>query len=424
MQKSLATIHHLDLYGRRQPKYDALESLTLSSIDWAELIPANPYYFFVPKNTDGQEEYESGFWVNEIFPVNVTGIVTAIDKLAIHYTPDEAKELTQSILNSSNPYTEFDIKDQRKHKKEARIVELRDAFENLPSKISYRPFDTRYMYYTKKTECWINSPRYENMKHMTIWSNLWIISKLGHAESGSAPVMITDKIIDFRSWSSPWMQGWDYISPLYLYSDTPDLEWNTKTPNLDAEVWWKINEIVGETTPENILDYIYAVLHSPSYREKYKEFLKIDFPRVPYPTSRESFLALIALGGELRALHLLESPKVEEYITKFPVAGSGEVEKVIFRHPEFISGSSDKKNEDAETSSAWQVWINTTQYFGDVPEVAWNFYIGGYQPAQKWLKDRKGRVLTWEDISHYQAMIVALTETARVMGEVDKVLEV
>ena len=143
--------------------------------------------------------------------------------------------------------------------------------------------------------------------------------------------------------------------PLYLYSESEALDGSTRTANLDPVIWQAINEIVGETTPEQILDYIYAVLHSPSYRDKYKEFLKIDFPRVPYPTSRESFLSLVSLGGELRSLHLLESPKVDEYITTYPIAGSNEVEKITY-----IDG---------------RVCINSEQYFGDVPLVAWEFHI-------------------------------------------------
>ncbi len=146
------------------------------------------------------------------------------------------------------------------------------------------------------------------------------------------------------------------------------------------------------------------MLHSPSYREKYKEFLKIDFPRVPYPRDRESFLALVALGGELRSLHLLESSKVEDFITSYPVAGDNVVEDVKYL---------DEK-----------VFINSTQYFGGVPESVWTHPVGGYMPAQKWLKDRKGRTLTNDDIMNYQRMIVALAETARVMGEVDRVIKV
>jgi predicted helicase len=143
------------------------------------------------------------------------------------------------------------------------------------------------------------------------------------------------------------------------------------------------------------------VLHSPTYREKYKEFLKIDFPRVPYPKDKETFWNLVKLGGEIRQIHLLESPVVEKFISKYPVTGTNVVGKL--------------KYEDGK------VFINETQYFEDVPEVAWNFYIGGYQPAQKWLKDRKDRELQVDDIRHYLKIIVALTETDRLMKEVDKI---
>jgi len=186
----------------------------------------------------------------------------------------------------------------------------------------------------------------------------------------------------------------------------------TRTPNLHAEIVKQIadkldltftneKEITANTfAPIDILDYIYAVLHSPSYREKYKEFLKIDFPRVPYPRDKESFWQLVKLGGEIRQIHLLESPVVEKFITEYPVDGNHIVTKPIF-----IKG---------------KVYINDTQYFDNVPEVAWNFYIGGYQPAQKWLKDRKDRKLEFDDILHYQKIIVALSETDRLMKQIDK----
>ena len=153
--------------------------------------------------------------------------------------------------------------------------------------------------------------------------------------------------------------------------------------------------------PIDILDYIYAVLHSPTYRETYKEFLKIDFPRVPYPQDKKTFWELVKLGEELRQIHLLESDVVNTYKTSYPISGDNIVDKIKF--------------EDGN------VYINETQYFSKVPEVAWNFYIGGYQPAQKWLKDRKERVLGFEDIKHYQKIIVALTETDRIMKEIDKI---
>ncbi len=170
--------------------------------------------------------------------------------------------------------------------------------------------------------------------------------------------------------------------------------------------------------PIDLLDYIYAVLHSPSYRERYKEFLKIDFPRVPYPTDAEKFWQLVRLGGELRQLHLLESPKVEQYLTQYPVDGDNLVTKPRF---EPSAPSQAVTSSHRLTSPTGRVYINDTQYFDGVPQLAWEFYIGGYQPAQKWLKDRKERVLGFEEILHYQKMIVALVETERVMGEVDAV---
>ena len=229
--------------------------------------------------------------------------------------------------------------------------------------------------------------------------------------------MVSKNIIDFRSWSRPGMQGGDYIAPLYLYPETNAQQiigqTAERTPNLNTDIIKQIAEKLGltftnekETTentfaPIDILDYIYGVLHSPNYREKYKEFLKIDFPRVPYPKDQNTFWQLVKLGEEIRQIHLLESPTVEKYITQYPIDGDNIVTK-----PKYQDG---------------KVYINNTQYFNHVPEIAWNFYIGGYQPAQKWLKDRKDRKLEIEDIFHYQKIIVALMETDKLMKEIDKI---
>ena len=167
----------------------------------------------------------------------------------------------------------------------------------------------------------------------------------------------------------------------------------------------------GTFAPIDLLDYIYAVLHSPAYREKYKEFLKIDFPRVPYPSDTENFWQLVQLGGELRQIHLLESDVVEKRITGYDIDGDNVVGKIYYEEGRVYI------NYD----KASPLGIEGLQYFSGVPEIAWNFYIGGYQPAQKWLKDRKGRELSYEDIFHYQKIIVALTETARIMGEIDAI---
>ena len=181
---------------------------------------------------------------------------------------------------------------------------------------------------------------------------------------------------------------------------------NADTPPLQG------GELKEVFAPIDILDYIYAVLHSPTYREKYKEFLKIDFPRVPYPKDKETFWQLVKLGGELRQIHLLESPKVEEYITSYPIDGDNTITTKISKK--------DWEITDTEKQLG-RIWINESQYFDNIPLTAWEFYIGGYQPAQKWLKDRKGRTLTFEDILHYQKIIVALYETDRLMKEIDKI---
>ena len=164
--------------------------------------------------------------------------------------------------------------------------------------------------------------------------------------------------------------------------------------------------------PIDILDYIYAVLHSPTYREKYKGFLKTGFPRVPIPIDKNIFWELVKLGGEIRQIHLLESAKVDDYITSYPVNGDNVITRKITKTNIGFEPIDDLKG---------RVWINDEQYFDNVPLVAWEFYIGGFQPAQKWLKDRKDRTLEFDDILHYQKIIVALTETDRLMKEIDKI---
>jgi len=168
--------------------------------------------------------------------------------------------------------------------------------------------------------------------------------------------------------------------------------------------------------PIDILDYIYAVLHSPTYREKYKEFLKIDFPRVPYPKDKKTFWKLVKLGSEIRQIHLLESAKVEKFITSYPKDGDNRITRKLNKNDWEIVQTHGRASQQMG-----RIWINDEQYFDKIPLVAWEFYIGGYQPAQKWLKDRRKRQLSFEDILHYQKIIVALTETDKLMKKIDKI---
>ena len=154
-------------------------------------------------------------------------------------------------------------------------------------------------------------------------------------------------------------------------------------------------------SPESLLAYIYAVLHSPTYRTRYAEFLKRDFPRIPLTSKSRLFAALADKGQELMNLHRLESPKLNQFVTEFPIKGDNEVEKVRY------------------TSSNKRVAINDEQYFGNVPQSAYEFIFGGYQPCEKWLTDCRGRKLSYDDVQHWQRIVVAITETTRLTAEID-----
>jgi predicted helicase len=231
------------------------------------------------------------------------------------------------------------------------------------------------------------------MKNMLAGENISLIASKINRQSSLGYFFVSKEITDFHILDTAGDSTFQF--PLYLFKDS-----GTCTPNLKKEIVDKIEKVVGKLSPEDIFYYIYAVLYSPSYREKYKEFLKKDFPRVPYPKNAKSFKKLVAFGTELCSLHLLESQKVSKFLTTYPVGGSNIVENPIYKDG--------------------RVFINKDQYFGKVPDAVWNFWIGGYQPAQKWLKYRKGHELTNEDIEHYQKMIVSLTETDKIMQEIDE----
>jgi predicted helicase len=154
--------------------------------------------------------------------------------------------------------------------------------------------------------------------------------------------------------------------------------------------------------PGDVFHYIYAVVHSPTYRTRYAEFLKRDFPRIPLTSDRDLFRNLCALGGELVSYHLLEAPALEQVVPRFPVRGDDTVAK---GYPKYVASG--------------RVYINKDQYFDDVPPAVWQFQIGGYQVCEKWLKDRRGRTLSYDDLTHYQKVVVALQETIRLMAEID-----
>jgi predicted helicase len=260
-------------------------------------------------------------------------------------------------------------------------------------------------------------PRGEVMRHMLAGENIGLVTVRQVAEGVFDHAFISSSIVESRITLSN--KGIGSLFPLYLYPGEGEMQFEggRRRANLNTDLIKAFSEKLGlqfisdgkgdllsTFGPEDVFNYAYAAFHSPTYRSRYAEFLKMDFPRLPLTSDKELFKALAARGAELVTLHLMESPTLNNLITRYPVAGSNTVEKV----------SSDENNQ--------RVYINKTQYFEGVPPEVWKFHVGGYQVTQKWLKDRKGRTLTYDELTHYQKVIVALNETIRLMDEIDDLI--
>jgi predicted helicase len=384
-----AALYHHSLYGKREQKYATLNQATLDNLPWQQLQPKGPEWFFVPKDFGVEEEYKKFLSLNELFVSNSSGVKTHDDDNLISF----------GIFLENN------------------------------QKYAYRPFDIRNINYDLKK---VVRHRYAVMRHM-LQENIGLLLPR-QAITGQLGIFITTCLCDVNYTGQAGQYGAGLLFPLYLYPEKTELEPDQpdRIPNLNMTIVQKIAAGIGLVfvakdtsnpsqpplvrggaenlppdkggmrgvaffTPLDLLNYLYAVLHSPAYREKYKEFLKINFPRVPYPTDAAEFWRLADLGGQLRQIHLLETKPEKPCI--FPATGTNIVNKPNYKDD--------------------RVYINADQYFENVPQSAWEFYIGGYQPAQKWLKDRNGRTLNYEDIAHYQKIIHALAETGRIMGAID-----
>ncbi len=414
--KSKNQIKYFDFYGLRKSKYEKLFSNSLETIKWEKLKCSEPYYFFAPKDFELKEQYLSFCSIPDLMPLNSNGLETHKDSITIQFNEKKMEEVVNDFIGLSE--NEIKIKYQiSKEGSEWKVTYAKNDILKNPDSVTtliYRPFDVRYTAFTKNSKGFLARPRFNVLQHMKAEKNLALLTKR-QARFDFSYSLIVDNICEACVFESAYAKN--QVFPLYFYPETNNQQTieskQPRIPNLNKEIVNTIAKTLrltftpekeqtkGTFAPIDILDYIYAVLHNPTYREKYKEFLKIDFPRVPYPKDKETFWQLVKLGGELRQIHLMESPKVDQYITNYPIDGNNEVGKVKY------------ENE--------KVWINESQYFDKVPQIAWEFYIGGYQPAQKWLKDRKGRTLSYEDILHYQKIIVALTETDRLMKEIDSI---
>jgi predicted helicase len=434
----LGKVFHYDLFGKREYKYDFLSDNSLKHIAFNSFEPFKNNYLFKKIDDTLLVSYNNGINPTTLFQINVMGFQTHRDDFCID---DSKTHLANRLYNFSQNKNsedeiskEFGVKSSTDFNIQKAQTELSKVdIEKEIIKCNYRPFETKYIYFDKIL---VDRPRKELLIHSKNKENIILgIGRQGMAVGDIQWCLTTvsKNPVD----ANMFRRGGVNLFPLYLYPEIKGQQTigqtTERTPNLNTEIVKQIADKLSltfttekETTkntfaPIDILDYIYAVLHSSTYREKYKEFLKTDFPRVPYPKDKDTFWQLVKLGSEIRQIHLLESPIVEKYITQYPENGDNKVSKIKFIPYLYENEVPDENGNFNYPDYLGAVYINETQFFADVPTSAWEFYIGGYQPAQKWLKDRKERTLEFDDILHYQKIIVALTETNRLMSEISKI---
>ncbi|WP_332445397.1 type ISP restriction/modification enzyme [Dehalococcoides mccartyi] len=416
---SPATVHYADIWGLREGKYLTLLGSDIATTGWSELNPSSPFYLFIPRDDAQLDEYEKGWKVTDIFSFTGEGFTSHRDDFAVNFTLAEMEKRLKMLAEDYNPDETireiFNLEDTGTWKLSAARKGLKND-KDLGSAIQpclYRPFDKRFCLLHASI---MDRPRMKTQSQMMKPNLALSTTRNVEITGGFSHVLCVAQVMDRHAVS---LKEINYLFPLYLYSTEGEMQFESgnRRPNLNREFIKVISEKLGlkfiedgkgdlEQTsgPEDIFNYAYAIFHSPTYRTRYAEFLKMDFPRLPLTTDKELFKSLAEKGAELVALHLMESPELNNLITGYPVNGSNVVDKVSY----------DNNNQ--------RVYINKTQYFEGVPPDVWEFRIGGYQIAEKWLKDRKGRALTYDELIHYQKVIVSLKETMRLMEEIDELI--
>lgn len=443
--KKPATVRHAHLWGLREVyeqtpggerklaggKYHTLYHTDINSTRWTKLKPESPFYLFIPQDTRRRKEYETGWKITDILPVNSVGLVTARDKLTIHWSREAVWETVQEFgqISSEEARERFELG------KDAEDWQVSLAQEDIRSSgpkkeciqpVLYRPFDVRWTYYTGQSRGFICRPRSEVMRHMLAGENLGLISTRLTKEKWDA--FCATNIIGHKALSA---YDITYLFPLYLCLDNGDAAedieaWAAREeaerygirrkPNLSKGFVRAVAEKTGWVFlpnesgdlkktfgPEDVFHYLYAVMHAPAYRSRYAEFLKMDFPRVPITSNPELFRALCGLGARLTSLHLLDVSSATAI--GFPEKGDNIVEK-----PRYAAAQK-------------RIYINDRQYFTGVSAEIWEFCIGGYQVCQKWLNDRKGRALGYGEIMQYLKIAGALDDTILIMAGIDSLIK-
>ncbi|MDJ0520074.1 MAG: N-6 DNA methylase, partial [Trichodesmium sp. MO_231.B1] len=410
-----ADVFYFDLWRNREDKYKFLESVNFQDVDWIKLKPSEPNFFFSPKNFDLSEEYNQGWSVIDIFPVNSTGFTTHRDNFVIDFDIDvllkriqDFRDLTITDEKLSNRYK---LKDTRDWKIEVNrnLLSNNSNWESYLTACLYRPFDKRFCYHHQNI---VEYPRNEVMINLKS-DNIALLSCRQQTELGFSHIFCSN-IITERCAVSLKSRESTYVFPLYIYPDTENGQTNLfveKKANLSSNFLTAIQKKLGYIpTPENIFYYAYAIFHSPTYRQRYAEFLQIDFPHLPLTSNNQLFEQLTTKGEALVNLHLLKNLPLfqQEEKTTLDYVGDG---KNLVKEIRY-----DSTNE--------KIWINKNCYFTGVSQKVWEFKIGSYQVLDKWLKDRKkaNPELSDEEINHYQKIIVALRETRKIMTEIDEII--
>ena len=417
-----AKVYYADIWGLREEKYTLLSETDVQNTQWSELTPTSPHYLFVPQATDYSAEYESGWEITDIFHTGQVAIVTGRDKLTIHQSAEKVIETVADFvsLSENEAREKYNLrKDSRDWKVRFAQTDLRNhpETEQYLASLQYRPFDTRWTYYTGQSAGFHREARQDIMRHLHNAANFAICVCRVIKSPMWQHALITEKITE-KCYISNITSESGHVFPLYLYPNPEELGISTeRSLNFQPAFLTALSEALElpqtapfnlpeGVSPEEILAYIYAVLYSPTYRERYYEFLKYDFPRIPLPQDIDQFRTLATLGQRLIDSHLLReiAPTGRGTPTshRFEGEGDGVVERV-----RYLDG---------------QVWINPTQYFTDVAVEVWEYEIGAYQVCEKWLRDRRGEVLRHEDVRRYRAILVAVAETLAVMDEIDAVL--
>ena len=433
----LATVRHADLQGRRAAKYEWLWAHDVLSTKWTKLKPQSPQYLAVPRDTTLLSEYEQSWKITDAMPVNSVGIVTARDKLTIHWTAEDAWRTVKDFaaLPVDEARDKFDLGDDSQDwtvKLAQDDLKASGLRRDKLTAVLYRPFDVRHTYYTGKPSGFHCRPRGAVMSNMLAGPNFGLITSRMTKGENFQHTQVSDTLVEVIC-MSPKTSNNGFVFPLYLYptaktslfAEAPSTGPGGRRANFAPDFIAACETSTGATWcfdgqgklgnaknptfgPEDVFYYAYAVFYSPGYRARYAQFLKTDFPRLPLTGQRALFAQLVKLGQELCSLHLMRS--AAPGICSYPVAGDNRVDKVRF----------EAQSPTAETG---QVFINATQHFAGVPRAVWNYHIGGYQVAHKWLKDRKTRLLTFADLQHYSHVLAALARTIALQSEIDAAIE-